>query len=109
MNWKTLASMEDWNMAYERSKTAPVVIFKHSTRCSVSRMALRLTEQRWDLPEKIDAFLLDLLIHRDVSDAIASDLNLQHQSPQLIYLVNGKVVHHANHSGIDPVDLKTYL
>ena len=57
--------------------------FKHSTRCSISRMALKLTQQRWDCL-KTSTFLLDLLNYRAVSNAIAADLNTEHQSPQLL-------------------------
>lgn len=109
MDWKPLDSIEGWNTLLEASNDAPVVVFKHSTRCSISRMALKLTEQRWDLPAAVQPFLLDLLNHREVSSAIAMDLNVEHQSPQLILIRDGKSVHHANHSSIDPVDLKTYL
>lgn len=109
MDWNALESLEDWNEALTASHTAPVVVFKHSTRCSISRMALKLTEQRWDLPENIMACMLDLLNHRDVSQAIASDLGVEHQSPQMVLIRDGKAVHHANHSNIDPVELLPYL
>ncbi len=87
----------------------PLVVFKHSTRCSVSRMALKLTEQRWDLPSDVQPFLLDLLNFREVSQAIATDLRVEHQSPQLILVSGGKALYHANHSAIDPEELKAYL
>jgi bacillithiol system protein YtxJ len=109
MDWNALNSMEAWKTAWEASHGRPVVVFKHSTRCSISRMALKLTEQRWDLPDDVQPYLLDLLNHREVSAAIAADLELEHQSPQLIMIHEGKVQHHANHSSIDPVDLKVYL
>ena len=72
-------------------------------------MALKLTQQRWDLPKDVQPFLLDLLNHREVSDAIATDLQAEQQSPQLLLIRDGKTVHHANHSNIDPVDLLPYL
>jgi len=109
MDWNELNSMEAWKTAWEASHDRPVVVFKHSTRCSISRMALKLTEQRWDLPVHVQPFLLDLLNHREVSAAIASDLGVEHQSPQLILIHEGKAQHHANHSSIDPVDLKAYI
>ena len=109
MDWNALESLEDWKGALEASHTQPVVVFKHSTRCSISRMALKMTQQRWDLPDTTSAYLLDLLNHRDVSQAIAQDLEVEHQSPQLVLIRNGKAVHHANHSNIDPVELLPYL
>lgn len=109
MDWNALESLEDWKGALEASHTQPVVVFKHSTRCSISRMALKMTQQRWDLPDTTAAYLLDLLNHRDVSQAIAHDLEVEHQSPQLVLIRDGKAVHHANHSNIDPVELLPYL
>ena len=81
MDWNALESLEDWNDALKASHVRPVVVFKHSTRCSISRMALKLTQQRWDLPEDVQPFLLDLLNYHAVSNAIAADLNAEHQSP----------------------------
>jgi bacillithiol system protein YtxJ len=109
MDWNALESLEDWTAALDASHQQPLVVFKHSTRCSISRMALKLTQQRWDLPEEVQPFLLDLLNHREVSNAIARDLQTEHQSPQLLLIREGKTLHHANHSNIDPVDLLPYL
>ena len=109
MDWNALESLQDWNAALKASHVGPVVVFKHSTRCSISRMALKLTQQRWDLPEDVRPFLLDLLNYRAVSNAIAADLNTEHQSPQLLLICDGKTVHCANYSNIDPVDLLPYL
>jgi len=109
MDWMTLESIEGWNEALDRSGKMPLVVFKHSTRCSVSRMALKLTEQRWDLPSDVQPLLLDLLNFREVSQAIATDLRVEHQSPQLILVSGGKALYHANHSAIDPEELKAYL
>lgn len=109
MEWKTMESMEDWNQALLDSDKLPIMVFKHSTRCSVSMMALRLTQNRWDMPTDVHPYLLDLLAHRDVSSAISEDLGLTHESPQLILIRNQKVAHHANHGNIDPEDFKQYI
>lgn len=104
-----MASLEDWKQALLDSNNQPIFVFKHSTRCSVSMMALRLTQNRWDLPAAAKPYLLDLLAHRDVSNAISSDINLEHQSPQLILIRNEQVVHFANHGSIDPQDFTQYI
>lgn len=109
MYWNALESMEDWTAALKASHQGPVVVFKHSTRCSISRVALKLTQQRWELPANVKPFLLDLLNYREVSDAIAMNLETEHQSPQLILIRDGKALQHASHSNIDPVDLLPYL
>ena len=72
-------------------------------------MALKLTQQRWDLSEDVQPFLLDLLNYRADNNVTVADLNTEHQSPQLLLIRDGKTVHCANHSNIDPVDLLPYL
>ena len=107
INWKDLSSVDDLQQALEASQEQPIVLFKHSTRCSVSLMAKKVVERSWDLP--IDAYFLDLIAHRDVSNAIAQELEVQHQSPQLIVVKDGKAIHHASHSAINVADVATLL
>jgi bacillithiol system protein YtxJ len=107
MNWKHLTSIDDLDTAIVSSENRTVVLFKHSTRCSISRMALKMFESDWDESlAEVDAHFLDLLVHRDISAAIAEKLGVIHQSPQMIVLQSGKSVHHANHSSINATDVK---
>jgi bacillithiol system protein YtxJ len=100
--WLRLARMDQLDELVEISKTRPVVIFKHSTRCGISRMVLRQFENNLDLPpDSIRLYYLDLLSFRDISDEIAVRFQVLHQSPQLIILQNGIAVHHSSHHGID--------
>ena len=69
MDWETLDSKETFQAALTASHEQLVVVFKHSTRCSISRMALKLTTSQWDLPATVRPLLLDLLTHRDFRDA----------------------------------------
>ncbi len=101
MNWHRLNSMEDLDAAVKLSFEKPVMLFKHSTRCSISSMALNRTESGWNLSEdKVVPYYLDLIAHRDVSDAIADKLNVFHQSPQMILVKNGEAVMDASHNEI---------
>jgi bacillithiol system protein YtxJ len=88
------------------SNEKPVIIFKHSTRCSISRMALKQFEREFDLNDTVDAYFLDLIAHRDISNEIASTFNVYHESPQLILIRNGKAVYDVSHSDIDAGALK---
>jgi bacillithiol system protein YtxJ len=107
MNWKHLTSIDDLDTAIVSSENRTVVLFKHSTRCSISRMALKMFESDWDESlAEVDAHFLDLLEHRDISAAIAEKLGVSHQSPQMIVLQAGRSIHHANHSSIDAADVK---
>ena len=105
----TLDKMEQFDEIDLISQTKPVVIFKHSTRCSISRMALKQFETEFNFPkEKIDWYLLDLLNHRDLSNEIASRYHVVHQSPQIVVIRNGKAVFNESHENITTVDLKQF-
>jgi bacillithiol system protein YtxJ len=99
MKWKELNSINDLEAALKASHDQPVALFKHSTRCSVSLMAKKSVERFWDLD--IDAYYLDLIAHRDVSNSIAAQLNIDHQSPQMFLVKGGKAIYNASHGSID--------
>ena len=99
--WKNITSEEDLNKAIEESATKKVAIFKHSTSCFISKTVLKNFEKEVENSDKnVDYYFLDLLAHRDLSNKIADDLGVTHQSPQLIVLENGIVVNHASHQSI---------
>ena len=110
MNWKDLTSIEELNSAILASNDVLVVLFKHSTRCSISRMALKMLEMGWEESfSDVDAYYLDLLNHRDVSNSIAEKLEIEHQSPQMLVLKDGKVLSVTNHSDISIDEVKKHL
>lgn len=89
-------------MIDEESKSGRVLILKHSTRCSISNTALNRLERSWqeENAAKLKPYFLDLLNHRDVSDAIAKKYNIEHQSPQILIIENGKCIFTQTHSEI---------
>ncbi|MFM7645509.1 MAG: bacillithiol system redox-active protein YtxJ [Sphingomonadales bacterium] len=81
------------------SAPGPFLLFKHSTRCSISNVALeRLNKST--LSERLPAFLLDLLAHREISTAIATRLQIHHESPQVLVVKNGKCHYDESHLSI---------
>ena len=77
------------------------IIFKHSTRCSISSMVKRRFEQDWDaLPEGINLYFLDLISHRAISAEIAEVFQVHHESPQLLLIKNGECVLDSSHGDI---------
>src|ERR1700755_797519 len=77
------------------------IIFKHSTRCSISMMAKRKFELDWDeLPQDISLYFLDLIKYRELSNQVASDFHVHHESPQLLLIKNGECILDQSHSGI---------
>ncbi|GAB0157736.1 bacillithiol system redox-active protein YtxJ [Chryseobacterium sp. Alg-005] len=99
--WKSITSEKELADAVEHSYHEKVVIFKHSTSCFISKTVLRNFEKEIeDIDQKISFYYLDLLAHRSVSNTIAEDFGIRHESPQLIVLKNGKVINHASHQDI---------
>ena len=104
-----LDKMEQFDEIDEISQTKPVVLFKHSTRCSISRMALKQFDAEFNYPEeKINWYLLDLLNHRDLSNEIASRYHVVHQSPQIVVIRNGKAIFNESHENIAADGLKQF-
>lgn len=110
LNWKILDDKMQIDHAIEASNQKPVVIFKHSTRCGISRMVLNQFQNNADFDEnRVLLLYLDLLAHRDISDEISNRFGILHQSPQLIILRNEEVVHHSSHSAIVPSAVEQVL
>ncbi|PWA10562.1 bacillithiol system redox-active protein YtxJ [Flavobacterium laiguense] len=106
INWIPLTNLGQLNEIVALSNEKPVAIFKHSTRCSVSRFALKQFENQFDSADATDTYFLDLIEYRDVSNEIASRFQVVHQSPQLLLIKNGQSVYDASHSDIDAEELK---
>jgi bacillithiol system protein YtxJ len=109
ISWKDLTDLEQLNEIILLSNEGPVLIFKHSTRCSVSRMALKQFENEFNMLDKVTPYFLDLIAYRDISNEIASRFQVVHQSPQVLLIKNGKSVYDASHSDIDAKDLEERL
>jgi len=107
MVWSQLTHSAQLDEIVELSSEKTVVIFKHSTRCSISSMALNRFERNWSLDEKVGAYFLDLIAHRDISNAIAKRFDVQHESPQLLIIKNGKCVFNSSHNMINASDVES--
>ncbi len=105
-----LTSEEQLETILASSFSMPQLIFKHSTRCSISRFVLNDFTSSYSFSDKdFGAWYLDLLAYRSISNAIAKQLDVVHESPQLIVIKNGKVVAHASHETIGTVMLIDFL
>lgn len=109
INWIPLTDLGQLNEIIELSNEKPVAIFKHSTRCSVSRMALKQFENEFNSHDSVETYFLDLIAYRDVSNEIATRFQVMHQSPQLVLIKEGKSVYNASHSDIDAQELKSKI
>lgn len=108
--WIELISTEQLKTAIANSNSKPIVLFKHSTRCSISSMAKSRFENNWDIENNhADLYYLDLIAHRDISNEITNITGVEHQSPQAIVIKDKKVIYEASHSTIDAKSIKEIL
>ncbi len=93
------------NNIFEDSNSLPMgaLIFKHSTRCSISKMVLDRFRREWELPaNEMSVYYLDLIKYRSVSNTISEKFGIIHESPQILVIRNGKCVYNASHNMISP-------
>lgn len=101
MNWKILENNHQLEQIKEESFNKLQLIFKHSTRCIISKMALKNFENDFLLQDVIDAYYLDLIAYRNISNEIAEVFAVEHQSPQILLIKDGVVVYNESHERID--------
>ncbi len=105
MNWNELTDMAQLDAIVEESKTQPVVIFKHSIRCSISTMAKGRLE-RSEEPQGVKFYYLDLINHRDISNKVAELFSVHHESPQILLIKNGECTYEESHNGISMEEIE---
>ena len=109
MNWKVLEHIDQIDEIKEASHHKLQLIFKHSTRCIISKMALKNFENDFMLDGVVDAYFLDLIAYREISNKIADEFRITHQSPQILLIKDGVVVYNESHEGIDASVLKEFI
>ncbi len=107
MNWNTLTEATQLQDIKAESEEVSVLIFKHSTRCSISSAALNRLERAWrdDETGRVKPYYLDLLTYRTVSNQIALEFGIEHESPQVLLIRDGDCVYSASHMGINYKDI----
>jgi bacillithiol system protein YtxJ len=108
MNWHPINTLDQLEQIKSASFNTPQVIFKHSTTCSISKMALDRFE-RAETPENVDFHYLDLLNYRAISNEIATFFQVHHESPQVILIKNGECIYDESHYGIMMDELISFL
>lgn len=99
MKWSVLTTEEQLNDLIKKSFEQPQVIFKHSTRCSISSTIKNRLEKS-TVPPGIDFHYLDLIAYRSLSNKIAADLKVYHESPQVLLIKNGECIFDESHMAI---------
>ncbi len=102
MNWNKLNNNAQLEEIKKESHNYPVLILKHSTRCSISSATLGRLERSWKQEEVGDLkpYFLDLIAYRPISNQIAEDFGVWHESPQALIIRNGESVYDTSHFDI---------
>lgn len=98
--WQQLTQINQLDDIKIASNNKLQVIFKHSTRCGISRSVINRFVSDYDLDTNADLYYLDLLNYREVSNEVGHKFQVIHQSPQILLIKNGVVIHHASHHEI---------
>jgi len=103
MKWSELRSINQIEQIREESKENPILIFKYSSRCSLSRMALDRLERNWKEDEvpAIKPYFLDLIAYREISNRVAHVFAVEHESPQILIIENEKSIYDRSHMAIE--------
>jgi bacillithiol system protein YtxJ len=111
INWNSLTREDQIQDIIKESEQKPVVIFKHSTSCSISATAKGRLERQWSESDlaQVKPYYLDLLAYRPVSNQVARTFAIEHESPQLLLIRDGECVYDASHLGIRLEEVKKHL
>ena len=108
MRWEELKGLEQVKQIKQESSQKPVLIFKHSTRCNVSRTSLDRLDRQWQDAEMAETkvYVLDLLRHHELSRELAAQFNVEHESPQILLIRNGASILDLSHFQIEYDQIK---
>ena len=111
MNWNSLQDENQLNDLIQESAENKILIFKHSTRCNISRTSLDRLERNWNEQSVpgVKTYFLDLLSYRNVSNRIVEQFGVEHQSPQVLIISKGKSIYDSSHFDIDAQQIQTIL
>jgi bacillithiol system protein YtxJ len=101
-----LRDESDWKKLLQLSNEQPVVLFKHSTRCDISDQVLKEFQDFTSRNESITYGIVNVVEDRRLSNSIAEEMRIQHQSPQAIVIENEQPVWHASHWSINAKELE---
>lgn len=110
MNWEELKDIDQLERIDNESEKISVILFKHSTRCSISDAAISRFNRDWTEGdnENMKAYYLDLIAHRAISNAIAERYHVEHQSPQVLVIKNKKCVYNESHTNIRVAEIRAF-
>lgn len=106
IQWTYLNTTDDLDAVVDLSYQQTCLIFKHSIRCSLSAVAKHRLETAWDFEDQqLKPFFLDLINYRDLSNLVADRFAVQHESPQVLMIKEGRCIYDTSHLDITVEEL----
>ncbi|MEO0628886.1 MAG: bacillithiol system redox-active protein YtxJ [Bacteroidota bacterium] len=106
MNWHPITSEQAIQDLIDRSRVVPCLIFKHSTRCPISSIAKMRLEDHWDFgTDELEPYYLDLIAYRQLSNMVAQQFSVAHESPQVLLIRDGHCTYDSSHLDIQVAEL----
>ena len=111
INWIDLNSQSQLRDIIRESYSQRVFIFKHSTRCNISSIAKLRLEDHWDpsFSNNSQVYFLDVIAQRALSQELASQFDVYHESPQILLIEDGECIHDASHFDISVEEIREVL
>jgi len=102
MDWIKLESAKDFHELISISESKLCMIFKYSSRCGSSAVALDRLERSWNAEDMsgVQPFFLDLIANRDLSNMVSQEFDVIHESPQVLLIENSDSVFDTSHFSI---------
>ena len=98
---KELKTIEEWNDVVDESNDHPILVIKHSTTCPISAAAFSEFNTFVDsLEEDIGTYFVKVRETREVSNQIAEETGVEHQSPQVLFIKDREPLWNASHGDI---------
>lgn len=98
--WSNICDINEFQNVLKRSEDRPILLFKHSTRCSISSVALARLETEPGMMDRVEPYLVDVIQCRPLSNLIADHFGIIHESPQVLVIFQGECIFDESHLGI---------
>lgn len=109
MDWKHIQTEDQFQQILEESSSEPILLFKHSNTCPISQIAQERLQQSWDDETPLPVYEIDVHDSKELSQKIAEELGVKHESPQVILISDGKSIYDASHLDIIPAEIESQV
>lgn len=98
---KEITDKSELEKILAESGQGKVLIFKHSTTCPISARAWREVQKfAAETKAELQGVMIKVIESRPLSNFVAENFLVTHQSPQALLLSKGQLVWHTSHQGV---------